>query len=256
MAGVGATNSLGANKALVIDGIVPTVTNVTSTKADGNYKQGDLIPITATFSEAMAVTPTINIETGSSDAVVDYSSGTGTNTLTFNYTVADGDSSTDLDYTATTSLALNSGTIKDTALNDATLTLPTIGAAGSLAVNKALVIDGTEPTVTNVTSTKADGSYKSGDQIPVTITFSEVVNVTGAPTLTLETGSSDAVVDYSSGTGTNTLTFNYTVAAGHTSPDLDYVGTSSLTASSVPNPFSTPVIKNYQWACQKNDCGW
>ena len=54
LAGVGATNSLGANKALVIDNIVSTVTAVTSTKANGSYKQGDLIPITATFSEAMA----------------------------------------------------------------------------------------------------------------------------------------------------------------------------------------------------------
>ena len=49
------------------------------------------------------------------------------------------------------------------------------------------------------------------------------MNVTGIPQITLETGSSDAVVDYSSGSGTNTLTFNYTVAAGHTSSDLDYV---------------------------------
>ena len=36
----------------------------------------------------------------------------------------------------------------------------------------------------------------------------------GTPQLTLETGGSDAVVDYSSGTGSNTLTFNYTIGAG------------------------------------------
>ena len=41
-----------------------------------------------------------------------------------------------------------------------------------------------------------------------------VVNVTGTPQLTLETGGSDAVVNYSSGTGSNTLTFNYTIGAG------------------------------------------
>ena len=129
-------------------------------------------------------------------------------------------------------IPLNSGTINDTALNSATLTLPDIGAAGSLAVNKDMVIDGIVPTVTNVTSTKADGSYKQGDQIPVTVTFSESVNVTGIPQLTLETGTSDAVVEYSSGTGTSTLTFNYTVAAGHSSSDLDYVATSSLALNS------------------------
>ena len=78
-------------------------------------------------------TPQITLETGGTDAVVNYSSGSGTNTLTFNYTVAAGHTSADLDYVATTSLALNSGTIKDAALNAATLTLPAIGAAGSLA---------------------------------------------------------------------------------------------------------------------------
>ena len=31
------------------------------------------------------------------------------------------------------------------------------------------------------------------------------------------------------GSGTNTLTFNYTVASDHTTSDLDYVATSSLT---------------------------
>ena len=70
-----------------------------------------------------------------------------------------------------------------------------------------------------------------GDVVPITVTFSEVVNVVttgGTPTLTLETGSNDAAVSYTSGTGTNTLTFNYTVLENHASSDLDYVATSSL----------------------------
>ena len=72
------------------------------------------------------------LETGSSDAVVNYSSGTGSNTLTFNYTVAAGHTSSDLDFKATNSLALNSGTIKDGAGNNATLTLASPGASNSL----------------------------------------------------------------------------------------------------------------------------
>ena len=61
----------------------------------------------------------------------------------------------------------------------------------------------------------------------ITVTFSEAVTVSGTPQLTLETGSSDAVVNYTSGSGGTTLTFNYTVASGHTSSDLDYKATSS-----------------------------
>ena len=64
-----------------------------------------------------------------------------------------GDTSSDLDYKATSSLALNGGTIKDAALNNATLTLASPGATNSLGDNKALIVDTTVPTVTNVTST-------------------------------------------------------------------------------------------------------
>ena len=333
--GASNNNAAAAQFNWTFDNVAPTVTSVTSTKADGSYKVETLIPITVTFSEAVNVTgtPQITLETGGTDAVVDYSSGTTTNTLTFNYTVAAGHNSSDLEYVATTSLALNSGTIKDAALNAATLTLPAIGAAGSLAVNKDIEIDTTSPTVaitstttgvsdgsttsdatinltfttsesttdfvvgditpgngtltdftgsgtsytatftptgqgactidvagntftdgasnnnaaaaqfnwtfdnvaptvTSVTSTKADGSYKVETLIPITVTFSEAVNVTGTPQITLETGGTDAVVDYSSGTTTNTLTFNYTVAAGHNSSDLEYVATTSLALNS------------------------
>ncbi|MDC1517288.1 cadherin domain-containing protein [Cyclobacteriaceae bacterium] len=244
LANPGAANSLGANKALNVDTSVPTVTGVTSTTGNGSYKQGDVIAITVGFNEVVNVTgtPQLTLETGSSDAVVNYSSGTGSNTLTFNYTIGAGEISSDLDYTGTSSLALNSGTIKDAALNAASLTLASPGAANSLGANKALIVDTSVPTVTGVTSTTANGSYKQGDVIAITVGFSELVNITGTPQITLETGSSDAVVNYSSGTGTNTLTFNYTVGSDHTTSDLDYVATSSL-ALPEPNP-GTPVYED------------
>ncbi len=82
--------------------------------------------------------------------------------------------------------------------------------------------------VTNVTSTTADGTYTAGAPIAVDITFSTNVNVTGSPTLLLETGATHRNATYSSGSGSNTLTFNYTVIAGDVSGDLDYVATNSL----------------------------
>ena len=115
---------------------------------------------------------------------------------------------------STSSLRLKGSVIKDAALNAATLTLASPGATNSLGHNKALIVDTTVPTVTGVTSTTGNDSYKQGETIAITVAFSEVVNVTGTPQLTLETGGSDAVVDYSSGTGSNTLTFNYTIGAG------------------------------------------
>ncbi|WP_293299218.1 autotransporter-associated beta strand repeat-containing protein, partial [Pedobacter sp. UBA4863] len=150
----------------------------------------------------------------------------------FSYTVQAGDTSSDLDYTSTSALALNSGTIKDAAGNNATLTLAAPGAAGSLRANKALVIDGVVPTVSSVTSSTANGTYKAGDVISIQVNFSENVTVTGTPQLTLETGTTDRVVNYASGSGTSTLTFTYIVQAGDTSSDLDYTSTSALALNS------------------------
>jgi len=84
-------------------------------------------------------TPTLELETGSIDDNATYSSGTGTDNLTFVYSVSTDDSSIDLDYTSTSSL---SGTIKDSAGNNAVLTLSSPGSSGSLASNNNLVIQG------------------------------------------------------------------------------------------------------------------
>ncbi|SVA67369.1 uncharacterized protein METZ01_LOCUS120223, partial [marine metagenome] len=57
---------------------------------------------------------------------------------------ADGHNNSDLDYAATSSLALNGGTILDPAGNASTLTLASPGATYSLAANKALIVDTTQ----------------------------------------------------------------------------------------------------------------
>jgi chitodextrinase len=87
------------------------------------------------------------LETGITDGVARYASGNGTATLTFNYFVKSGDYSSDLDYVSWGSLVLSGGTIRDTAGNAARLTLLPPGTPGSLAANKALVLDTTAPQV-------------------------------------------------------------------------------------------------------------
>ena len=88
-------------------------------------------------------------------------------------------------------LAFNSGAITDGALNSATLTLVNPGAAGSIANSKNIVIDTTAPTVANVVSTNADGSYNAGDVITVRVTFSESVAITGTPIITMDMAGTD-----------------------------------------------------------------
>ncbi|MFG0456833.1 putative Ig domain-containing protein [Shewanella mangrovisoli] len=223
-------DNVGFANAVSPDSTPPTVDSVNSSTANGTYKVGDVISVQVNFSENVNVTgtPQLTLETGSTDRTINYTSGTGTSTLNFNYTVQAGDTSADLDYVATTSLTLNGGTIMDAASNNATLTLASPGAAGSLGANKALVIDGVVPTVTSVNSSTANGTYKVGDNISIQVNFSEVVNVTGTPQLTLETGTTDRTINYASGSGSSTLTFSYTIQSGDNSSDLDYVATTSL----------------------------
>ncbi|MGZ6371456.1 MAG: choice-of-anchor D domain-containing protein, partial [Bdellovibrionota bacterium] len=86
---------------------------------------------------------------------------------------------------------------------------------------------GVVPGVSSVTSALADGSYGLGSPITVQVVFTGVVNVTGTPQLTLGLGGSP-VANYTSGSGSNTLVFSYTVGAGDSSADLDYAATTSL----------------------------
>src|SRR5204863_22883 len=151
-------------KNIVIDTSAPTVTSVSSSTANGAYKAGDSVSIQVSLSEAVTVTgtPTLALNSGGSAS---YSSGSGSSTLTFAYTVGAGETSADLDYSATSSLALAGGTIKDPACNNATPPLPTLFPYTTLFRSKNIVIDTSAPTVTSVSSSTANGAYKAGDSV-------------------------------------------------------------------------------------------
>lgn len=212
--GAGSSSSSPASSSTTPIAIPPTVSSINSTTANGSYKVGDTISIQVTFSESVIVTgtPQLTLETGSTDRALNYASGSGTNSLTFSYTVQAGDTSADLDYASTTALALNSGSINDSAGNTGVLTLPGLGASGSLSANKAIVIDTALPTVTSFSSTTSDGAYKAGSTINITATISEAVTAAASITVTLDNGKT-VVLTHSA--VNNTLTGTYTVEAGY-----------------------------------------
>ena len=199
----------------VTDSTAPTVSSVSSSTSNGTYKVGDSISVQVNFSEVVNVTgtPQLTLETGSSDQVLNYASGSGSSTLTFSYTVQAGDNSADLDYIGTSALALNSGTIRDAASNNATLTLASPGAANSLGANKAIVIDTTAPAI-NAVSVPANATYVAGDNLDFTVNFSESVTVTGTPRIALTVGGNIRYASYVSGSGGAALVFRWTVPAG------------------------------------------
>ncbi|TJZ63051.1 T9SS type B sorting domain-containing protein [Sphingobacterium olei] len=95
----------------------------------------------------------------------------------------------------------------------------------------SIIINPINPVVTSVTSSTANGIFKIGDQLTISVNFSEAVTVTGGtPELTLFTGT-DQVANYVSGSGTAVLEFEYIVAQGDFSTDLDYVSPEALDAN-------------------------
>jgi len=88
-----------------------------------------------------------------------------------------------------------------------------------------------EPIIISVSAATANGAYKNGDTVDITVTFSTAVSVTtggGNPTLELETGGVDQTAIYQAGGLSTTQTFRYTVQAADSSSDLNYTSTTAL----------------------------
>jgi len=152
--------------------------------SNGLYSLGGTVSIQVTYSENVLVaggTPTLLLETGSTDRSAVYASGSGTPTLTFTYTVQSGDMSADLDtHASAPQISLQGATIQDEGGNDASLTM----AGTSLATNKAIVIDSSAPVapVILVPATASVTTNASSLTISGTCVSGATVNLTGSDT--------------------------------------------------------------------------
>ena len=236
---------------LQIDTITPAVSSVVAsgtgiTNGVGDLNAGHVVTLTVNLTEAVTVaggTPSLTLNDGGNAY---YTGGSGTNALTFSTTVYAGQNTTDL---AITGVNLGTATVKDAAGNSANLAAAVTNPTGTLQ------IDTTTPTVSTVATsgtgiTNGSGDLNAGHVVTLTVNLSEPVTVAnGTPTLTLNDG---GTATYSGGSGTNALTFSYTVAAGQNTSDLTVtavnLGTSTVTdaagnvanlAAAVTNPTGT-----------------
>jgi uncharacterized delta-60 repeat protein len=204
------------------DIIAPTILSITA--VDGNYKTGDNLNFTATFSEPVVITgtPYLLVDIGGTQVQANMTSNNSAD-ATFSYTVLAGQ----LDLNGVQVLSLDSAVITDNALNLLDRTLP--------AMDMSLVrVDAVAPSITSV-SAPADGNYTTGQVISFVANFTENVVVTGTPFLQVQIGSSAKQFDYvPGGSGTNALTFSYTVVAG----DLDDNGI-SFASTNIQVPSAT-----------------
>jgi len=215
---------------LTIDETDPTISSITSNPVTGSIAAGGSVDITVTFSEAVTLSGgniVTTLETGDNDAELTTTTVSNASSFTETYTVAVNDTASDLNVR---SLALSTGTLLDAAGNELDSSLP---VGNNLANNSDLVIDGVAPTVASITSSSPDGDYAFGDEVAVSIHFSEALTLTGGDlVLTMETGTTDREVTIATISNDSVATGIYTVQAGDASTDLT-VNSLALSAGSL-----------------------
>jgi hypothetical protein len=204
---------------LQIDTTTPTVSSIATsgtgiTNGTGDLNVGHVVTLTVAMSEIVTIaggTPTLTLNDG---GTASYTGGSGSNTLTFSDTVLAGQNTSDL---VVLSFNPNGATIADGAGN-------TADVSGASNYNPAgiLRIDTTTPTVSSIATsgagiTNGTGDLNAGKVATLTVNMSEVVTVSGTPTLTLNDG---GTASYTGGSNSSALTFSYTVLAGQNTSDL------------------------------------
>lgn len=208
----------------VVDNVKPDVDAVDTTAQDGAYKSGAIIDIQITYNEEVFVTGNPSLELNSGGTAT-YLSGSGGKVLTFRYEVGPNDTAASLD--AVYQVALNGGSIKDAAGNDAATAVPVGMPPVSLSSQSDIVIDNIAPALDD-TGVPSGGTYKTDETLSFTVKFDEAVNVDvggGSPYIALTLGSGgETLATYKSGSGTDTLTFAYKIQKGDSDADGVQVG--------------------------------
>ena len=213
--------------AIVLETTAPVIGSITSSTADGTYGIGSEINVQLNIINGSgganenvtlsAGSVDITLETGDDDGTASQSSISNTNTISYTYTVVEDHTSNDLEVA---SIAVTGGTVSDEAGNELAAS-PTIPAGGNLDDASDIVIEATRPTITAVTSTTADGTYKAGDDINITMQFDESVTLAGGTLdLTFDFEGTDQTLNVSTFTNSNSTTATYTIAEGDTTSDL------------------------------------
>ena len=188
----------------------------TATDAAGNTGVASSA-LAVTIDTTAPVAPTIASFSTDSGVVGDHITNDNTLTLTgtaeANSTVKVYDGTTLLNSVTASGTGAWSYTTPALTNGAHSLTATATDAAGNTGVASsalAVTIDTTAPVVTQTTATPSSGIEFPSDAVTITLTLSEAVTVTGTPTLALNDG---GTATYTGGSGTNALTFSYTVGA-------------------------------------------
>src|SRR5262249_42183676 len=160
--------------------------------------------------------PTLSLNDGGTASYNSALSNPATGSLVFDYPVASGENTADLAVSSFNNLAGG----QDLAGNNVNLTGAPTNPAGTLQ------IDTTPSAVTAIIASgtgidaNGNGDLNAAHLVPLTLTISEALSVTGAPTLLLTLSLHDALPISLSNPATGSLVFDYTVASGENTADL------------------------------------
>lgn len=198
-----------------VDNTPPTISSVaiTSNPGDDNtYGHRDTIKVTVTFSETVLVTgaPQLELDFDGTAKTAGHSSTHGSNAV-FKYTVALNDSDDDGIAIGANKLTLNGGSIKDVGNNDATLTHDAVPADDGHKVDGEDTTDPTVSSVSIIAPARGGNTFLLGEDIHVSVSFSEDVVVTGTPQLELDFDGTAKTAEYLDSSRAEVV-FSYTVA--------------------------------------------
>ncbi|MDM8543957.1 choice-of-anchor D domain-containing protein [Desulfococcaceae bacterium HSG9] len=179
---------------------------------------GSTISMTAVEDTDATFSLTVS-ETGNAALNVTGITVTGTDAGKFSvsltdFNIADGGAAQDVTVTCDGSAA---------GVFDATLNVAHNADGSPATYPLSCTIDASAPPVASVMYvTSTAGSYTAGTVIAIAVRFSQTVWVSGTPQLVLNIGEIPMMAYYSTGSGTDTLTFQYTIAAGDIVSNLEY----------------------------------
>ena len=242
VAGNAASNTI----SLSADTIIPTISSIRSTMANGTYTDydgnnalSDTISITVIFSESVIVdttngNPRLLLNTTPATYAY-YVDGSGTATLTFKDLVNEEAEADPLNVSA---LELNGGTILDASSNTASLTIP---SGSNLADSKSIVVDAKNPIISNYSLSDNNNlapipttSVNDGDI--ATFGFQSDKELLLSSLTVTFTGFTPTITKTVSGTGPFSYEISFTVSSTFPEGDveIDISATDQVTTTVVP----------------------
>lgn len=224
-----------------VDTQKPKILSITPQVADGIYKAGQEIIVTVIFDELVeaivsGTTNHLKLKVGATNKFLVPTANKTSTIHDFKYTVQPNDDG------VFSIQNIFAGKIYDLGQNT-----PDVFVAPT---TPGIIIDAKTPTISSTSSTLAAKTLVEGDELEVSIVFSEIVNVdtsSGTPSVPVNFGKGENDLIYKSGSGTTTLVFSRIITENHFNMKglPATVNTLSLNSGSILDKADHPVPLTY-----------